>query len=207
MTEQKGFGPKESGEMKKSSKDTLADKFDSIQDKIDNLFKNEKALWEPNDDDWINLIAQFRKAGVDFLEIDDKRKTAIAKPEDFYQYPSARFAISQCDKGKVKFYKLSFRVEDSDKKAAEITQVEFEENCIPSLIKSNDLLSKEDNDEDRNPKDLYDDVKEPTAKEVKDMITDKDEDDLADDEGISADIKTVKDNSTESTPEFKFKEE
>lgn len=201
---EKGFGSKESGIMKKSNKNTLADEFDKIQDKIDNLFKNEKVLWDADDDDWIELISNFRKAGVDFLEIDNKRKTAIAKPENFYQYPSARFAISQDDKGKVKFYKLLFRVEDSDKKAAEITQVEFEENTIPDLIKANDLLGKKDNEKDVDPEEIYDEPKDP---KTKDMESGKDEDKMSEEDGTEADVKAAKPNEAESTPKFSFKTE
>lgn len=204
MAEQKGFGEKTSGEMKKSEKDTLADKFDAIQDKIDNLFKNEKALWNPVDDSWIDLISKFKMAGIDFLEVDNNRLKAIAKPSHFYQYPAMRFAITQDDKGKVKFYKLSFRVEDQDKEAEEISQKDFEENCIPEIIKQNDLLGKEDNEEDLNPKDMYE---EPKDAKTKDMESGKDEDKLSDEEGTEADVKAAKPNEAESTPKFNFKTE
>ena len=183
---------KDKPEMKKSKTDTLADKFDSIQKAVDKIFKADKAIYTAYDEDFLGLIDKFRMAGVDFLEIDPVRKTAIAKHENYYEYPEIRYSIVQDDKGKVKFYKLLFTTDDKNKKAEEITQVDFEDNAISTYLKPNDLMSKEDAEEDREPEDAYEDSEGSKIK--------KDEKSLAQDD---SEKKVIDQGSAESSPKIK----
>lgn len=183
---------KDKPEAKKSKTNTLADKFDSIQKAIEKIFKADKAIFTEYDEDFLSLISKFKMAGVDFLEVDPTRKTAIAKHENFYEYPEIRYSIVQDDKGKVKFYRLQFTTDDKDKQAEEITQVEFENNAIPTYLKPNDLMSKEDQEEDREPKNPYEDSEGTKVK--------KDAKDLAQDD---SEKKVIDQGSAESSPKIK----
>jgi hypothetical protein len=130
------------------SEDTMAKEFDSLQNKITNLFR---PIFDPMDEFFIELISKFKIAGVDFLEVNNFKKTAIAKHSNYYEYPERRYAVVVNDKNKVKFYELEFKSDDVDNKAKEVSQQEFEQLTIPTYLKPNPLLSKEDSEEDKEP--------------------------------------------------------
>jgi len=129
-------------------KDTLTVEFERLQGKINTLFK---PIYDPIDEFFFELVAKFQKAGVDFLEVNNVKKTAIAKHSNYYEYPERRYAVVVNDKNKVKFYELEFSNSDVDKSAKEIAQKEFEDLTISTYLKPNPLQSKEDQEEDKDP--------------------------------------------------------
>jgi hypothetical protein len=131
-----------------AEKDNMAKNFDNLQNKITTLFR---PIFDPIDEFFIKLIGEFQKAGVDFLEINNFKKTAIAKHSNYYEYPERRYAIVVNENNKVKFYELEFKSNDIDKNAKEVAQQEFEQMTIPTYLKPNPLQTKEDSEEDKKP--------------------------------------------------------
>jgi len=130
-------------------KNTLSQEFDRIQGKIDTLFR---PIYDPIDEFFFKLVGEFQKAGVDFLEINHGKKSAIAKHSNYYEYPERRYAVTVNDNNKVKFYELEFsNNEAGSSPAKEIPQKEFEDLTIPTYLKPNPLMSKEDQEQDKTP--------------------------------------------------------
>ena len=146
-------------------KDTLTVEFERLQGKINTLFK---PIYDPIDEFFFELVAKFQKAGVDFLEVNNVKKTAIAKHSNYYEYPERRYAVVVNDKNKVKFYELEFSNSDVDKSAKEIAQKEFEDLTISTYLKPNPLQTKEDQEEDKDPE--QPDEEGSKKKEDKDSI-------------------------------------
>jgi len=129
-------------------KDTLAVEFERLQGKINTLFK---PIYDPIDEFFFELVAKFQKAGVDFLEVNNVKRSAIAKHSNYYEYPERRYAVVVNDKNKVKFYELQYANSDVDNSAKEISQKEFEDLTISTYLKPNPLQTKEDQEEDKEP--------------------------------------------------------
>lgn len=131
-------------------KNTLSQEFDRIQGKIETLFR---PIYDPIDEFFFKLVAEFQKAGVDFLEINQGKKSAIAKHMNYYEYPERRYAVTVNDKNKVKFYELEYSNSEApgSPTAKEISQKEFEDLTIPTYLKPNPLMSKEDQEQDKTP--------------------------------------------------------
>jgi len=150
-------------------KNTLSQEFDRIQGKIETLFR---PIYDPIDEFFFKLVAEFQKAGVDFLEINQGKKSAIAKHMNYYEYPERRYAVTVNDKNKVKFYELEYSNSEApgSPTAKEISQKEFEDLTIPTYLKPNPLMSKEDQEQDKTPDEA--DYPEGTKKkDDKDAIT------------------------------------
>jgi len=149
-------------------KNTLSQEFDRIQGKIETLFR---PIYDPIDEFFFKLVAEFQKAGVDFLEVNQGKKSAIAKHSNYYEYPERRYAVTVNDKNKVKFYELEYSNSEAGDSptAKEISQKEFEDLTIPTYLKPNPLMSKEDQEQDKTPDEA--DYPEGTKKkEDKDAI-------------------------------------
>jgi hypothetical protein len=120
--------------------ESLNDKFNEIQKKVEKSFdKNAGAVDydKLTDPSFLKLVDKFRIEGVDFLEIDGLKKTAITKPENQVDYPERRYALIQEKGGRVRFYELLYHQQPSDSEAKEISQKEFEDRTIPQQIKRN----------------------------------------------------------------------
>ena len=85
-------------------------KYDKFNKDIADAFGADsvEAFKKTGDLDFEQLISKFKIAGVDFIEVNQIRKFAIAKHENYIQYPERRYAIVQDEKGKVKFYEINF---------------------------------------------------------------------------------------------------
>ena len=118
-------------------------KYDKFNKDIADAFGADsvEAFKKTGDLDFEQLISKFKIAGVDFIEVNQIRKFAIAKHENYIQYPERRYAIVQDEKGKVKFYEINYTTGDFDH-AEEINQAEFENFGIPTYLKDNDVTKK-----------------------------------------------------------------
>jgi len=131
-------------------------KYDKFNDEIRNAFGEDyvDSFKTLTDLDFEQLIAKFKIAGVDFLEVNNLRKYALAKHENYIQYPERRYAIVQDEKGKVRFYEINFTTGDFNH-AEEINQAEFENFSIPTYLKDNDV-TKSGVGKDAFPRELSD---------------------------------------------------
>ena len=121
---------------------SLSAEFDKLNKQVDDIFSKPVPYEDLDDPAFIDLVSKFREAGVDFLEINNQRLFAIAKHENFYEYPERRYALVQEPKGRVRFYELLFSNTDMKSNAREISQSEFEEFTIPTYLKDNDVSNK-----------------------------------------------------------------